>query len=380
MQQAVLELFPQVHATYEFTNRDKSMKFTPGIIRRLREEINSICDLSLSKDEYDYLKSLRFIKPSYLEYIKNFRFNEDDVAIGLNEENNLILNISGLWHKTILWEVPLMAIISQLYFEEIDNEWSYEGQVELAKNKASTLSKYSCMFADFGTRRRRSYDTQDIVIQNLKKGGAFIGTSNVHFAMKHNIKCIGTMAHEWIMGNSVLTSLRHANKFALHNWIKVYGSDLGIALTDTYGTNSFFEDFDLQLAKTFDGVRHDSGNPYQFVDEVIEHYEVMRIDPRSKAIVFSDGLDVNTAIDLNSYCGNRIKCSFGIGTHFTNDYKKSNGNKSKPLNIVIKLKTCDHIPVVKLSDAPSKATGDTDAIRVANWTFFNKPLDKKDLE
>jgi len=373
-QQAVLERFPDVDVEYVFSNRDLNMTFTVEAAGEIQRRINAMAALQLSPLEYEYVNGLRFIKPMYAEYLRNYRFDPNEVHMELNTKGELFLSIKGKWHSTILWEVPLMAVISEVYFEMVDTDWSYEGQVVQAKKKADSLSEV-CKFADFGTRRRRSYISQDIVVRTMSQTQGFVGTSNVHFAMKYRVTPIGTVAHEWFMGVSALRGLRHSNHNALYEWVKVYEADLGVALTDTYGTEAFFGDFDLKLAKTFDGVRHDSGDPQEFVDKVIAHYKKLNIDPTTKTIVFSDGLDVKTAQFLAGYCSGRIRCSFGIGTFLTNDYQNSNGEKSKPLNMVIKLRRCDDIEVVKLSDNPAKAIGDSDAIRVAKWTFFNQPLD-----
>jgi len=180
------------------------------------------------------------------------------------------------------------------------------------------------------------------------------------------VKPIGTMAHEWIMGVSALEGLRHANRFALHKWKDVYKADLGIALTDTFGSDAFWEDFDLELAKVYDGVRHDSGDPLIFGEMAIKHYESLGIDPKSKTIVFSDGLNVDKALEIQKFFEGRIKTSYGIGTHFTNDFE------TPALSMVIKLRSIDGIPVVKLSDESGKETGDERALEIANWTFGRK--------
>jgi nicotinate phosphoribosyltransferase len=199
------------------------------------------------------------------------------------------------------------------------------------------------------------------------------GTSNVYFAKKYGMKAIGTVGHEWIMGTSALVGLRYANRFAFENWVEVYNGDLGIALTDTFGSDAFFKDMDLKLSKIYDGVRHDSGDPYVFVDTVTEHYKRMGIDPMKKVIVFSDALDADTAIRLKRYCEGKINCSFGIGTSLTNN--SDFFRQSPPLNMVIKLHSINEIPVVKLSDSPEKETGEKDALRVANYIFGRKGLD-----
>ena len=190
------------------------------------------------------------------------------------------------------------------------------------------------------------------------------------FAMKYGLRPIGTMAHEWLMGMTVLEGLRNCNYYSLQNWVRVYNADLGIALTDTYGTPAFFKNFNVRLAKLYDGVRHDSGDAYKFTDAVVAHYKNLGIDPMSKIIVFSDGLNVAEAAKIKKYCEGKIKCSFGIGTSLTNDFEGS-----KALNMVIKLWSCDGVPVVKLSDSPGKVMGDPDAVRVAQWMFRGAALD-----
>jgi nicotinate phosphoribosyltransferase len=378
MQQAVLELFPDVKVSYRFKNRGKQ-RFTPEFLQLLRQEIQKMSQLSLSIEEYSWLKAnIPFFKPSYLEYLKNYRYDPNEVTCFLNEEKDLELSINGKWHSTIMWEVPLMALISELYFKNIDTEWNHsdiEAEVR-AGDKMRKLAKAGATFADFGTRRRRSSFVQTSVVGVMKRIQArmdypcFAGTSNVYFAMKYGVKPIGTMAHEWIMGMSVVEGLRHANFHALQNWVRVYNSDLGIALTDTFGSDAFFDNFNKRLSKLYDGVRHDSGCPFEFADKVIVHYERMGIDPMSKTIVFSDGLNTDKAIEIKKYCEDKIKCSFGIGTHLTNDFENS-----PALNMVIKLWSVNDVPVVKLSDVDGKIMGDVDAVRVAEWTFRDKPLD-----
>lgn len=381
MQQAVLELFPNVDVTYRFKNRGKH-RFTKDFLSILRESIQQMANLSLYDSEYLWLKEkIPFLKPWYLEYLKNYRFNPSQISTYLDrEDDNLELSISGKWHSTILWEVPLMALISEIYFKEVDTNWEEDAEsIELnARQKIEEMYMNKCLFSEFGTRRRRRYNVQDIVnnvftkFQKEHQHPCFVGTSNVHLAMKYGIKAIGTMAHEWIMAMSVIESLRHANFYALKNWEKVYNADLGIALTDTFGTDSFFENFNKRHSKTYDGVRHDSGCPFDFTDKTITHYKNLGINPLSKFIIFSDSLNVNKAINIKKYCEDKINCSFGIGTHFTNDFQNS-----PALNMVIKLWSVYGVPVVKLGDGDGKEMGDKDAVRVAKWTMFGTPLDEQ---
>jgi nicotinate phosphoribosyltransferase len=372
MQQAVLELFPNSNVEYRFKNRGKH-RFTPAFLAELKRQIQLMSTISLTDKEYLWIKeNIPFFTPAYLEYLKNYRFDPSEIQVSLGEDNDLVIDIGGSWHSTILWEVPLMAMISELYFKMIDTEWdgSLDHVYAKAHAKHAMMRREYASFAEFGTRRRRSYAIQDKVIQAFQTYSGFNGTSNVHFAMKYNLKPIGTMAHEWIMGVSALEGLRHANFHALQNWVRVYNADLGIALTDTFGTPAFFKNFNMRLAKLYDGVRHDSGNPLTFADSVIEHYKSLGINPMSKVIVFSDGLDVKKCLEIAVYCQGRIRFSFGIGTHFTNDFEGS-----PALNMVIKIWKCDGVYVVKLGDGTGKTMGNGDAVRVAQWTFNDTPLD-----
>jgi len=377
MQNTVLELYPDVRVSYKFKNRG-SHRFNQEFLDELRRQIYYMDDVHLTNDEYIWLKeNIPYLKRGYLAYLKNYKFDPNCVTISLDAENNLQLDVQGLWRNTILFEVPLMAIISEIYFKLIDTDWNMDGQEEKAYNKIIKLSSEECDFADFGSRRRRNFKTQNLVLKTFKNIDSvyFKGTSNLYFAKKYGIKAIGTVSHEFIMAISVLESLRHANYYALKKWEEVYQGNLGIALTDTFGTNSFLNDFNLELSKLYSGTRQDSGNPFIFTDKIVAHYKKFNINPMSKFIIFSDGLDVEKAIKIKKYCENKIQCSFGIGTHFSGDF----GEQSPPLNMVIKLSSVEqngvYIPVVKLSDSPTKNMGDKDALRVAHWVFNNEPLD-----
>lgn len=368
-QQAVLELYPEAQVEYRFKNRGDH-RFNEDFLVILRNEINNMMHLNLSSEEVNYMNSLKFFKPSYISYLKGFKFNPEQVEINLDSDNDLQLTIKGPWHSTILWEVPLMALISELYFK-LNDKWDEKQIVPLeafrirTKEKAIKLSEENVAFADFGTRRRRSKLAQKIAIEELLKANSFVGTSNVNFAMKMGLKPIGTVAHEFTCGIAAIESINRANYVALNQWHKVYNGNLGIALTDTYGTEAFFKDFDLLLSKLYDGCRHDSGCPFKFGEKVINHYKNHKIDPMSKTIVFSDGLNTDKAIELKKYFDGRIKTSFGIGTHMTNDFP----GHEKPLNMVIKLWKANGNPVVKLSENPEKAMGEEKAIEMYRYVY-----------
>lgn len=369
MGKAVLAYRQNVPACYVFLNRRPEGKFNERFFAAFQRELEDIKRLALTSEEAEWLyKSHPFLGHQYVEWLMNYRFDPSEIDADI-VDGELYLQIDGPWERTIYWEVPLMSIISELFFEHCDTGWTSNGYEQRTKEKAEALT--GIPYADFGTRRRRSFDTQDLVVRTFAQHGSnFVGTSNVHLAHKHNVKAIGTMAHEWIMGISALEGLRHANRHALKIWSKVFNGDLGIALTDTFGTKLFWEDFDPYLSRLFDGVRHDSGDPMQFAESAIKHYKDNGIDPNTKTIVFSDGLNTERAIQLWKELEGKIRRSFGIGTHFTNDIPES-----KALNMVIKLWSCDNIPVVKLSDVKTKQIGNFDALRVANWTFSGKSLD-----
>ena len=373
MMQAVISLFPKEIVRYKFINRGKT-HFPDGFADELRKDIDTLA-LITSGDfsGKDYLKRIRFLSPFYIDYICGYKFDPKEVKI-TQTGGDVDIIVEGYWFRTILWEVPLLAMISETYYRMTGMNWSEWGRMrtelsEINKKKGKDFKTFGIHFADFGTRRRFSHDNQDNVIWDLMEsaGDNFVGTSNVYFALTHNTKAIGTMAHEWIMFHGAKYGFHEANKLALQNWVKVYGGDLGIALSDTYTTDSFFNSFDTLFAKTFDGVRHDSGDPIKFGERVIEHYKKLGIDDtviKSKTIVFSDALDFDKVLKIENCFRGRINTSYGIGTWFTNDIPGV-----KPLNIVIKMDSVliddEWVPCVKLSDEPGKYTGDKDTIELA---------------
>lgn len=367
-----LELFPNVNVQYKFKNRGKQ-RFNKDFLEELQKQINCMKNLSLTKDEYNWMKeNIPYLKSYFCDYLYNYRFNPENVNLSLTEDNNLDLSIEGKWIDTILWEVPLLALISELYFKIIDTNWDNYLQDEKSCEKYITLSQNNCNFSEFGTRRRRSFENQENVINNFvecKKyyqNKVFKGTSNVFLAKKYNLTPIGTYAHEACQAMSALESLNHANYFMMQNWTKVFNVDLGIALTDTYTTDLFLKDFNKRFCTLFQGVRQDSGNVYEFTDKIIKHYKKMGIDPMTKKIIFSDNLNTEKCVKIAKYCENKIQCFFGIGTNFTNDFFDS-----PALNMVIKLHSCNNFPVVKISDDEGKETGDIEAIKNMKWIIKN---------
>lgn len=385
MQQAVLSLYPDVSVSYVFKNRSPDkFQFSQVYLLELQSRINNLSLLSLSDPEFNHLKSTcPFFSFDYLEYLKNFKFNPKLVSLSLID-SQIILTVNGLWHETILFEVPLLSLISSTYFDIIDQDWNKDLnlQYENAYQKAIKLIENQVFFSEFGTRRRRNAETQDIVVRAISKASSdskkstLIGTSNVYLAMKYNLDCSGTLAHEWIMGISELfgpNGLKNANKNAMDQWLKVYPPENGyfqVVLSDTFTTKAFLKDFSTHYANIFT-LRQDSGDPFEFIDWVLDHYTSLNIPVKGKGILFSDSLDVDKAIKIKAKCNEfGIIAKFGIGTHFTNDFMKIDGSKSKAMDIVIKLGTVDNKFVVKLSDNPQgKSQGDPNAVARAKQVF-----------
>jgi len=374
MQQAVVELFQRNYVKYNFIMRGVTI-FPDGFDVKLRQELKKMENLYLKPEEAVFL-SLRcgsFLKPTYIDFLKSYRYDSSEIGI-IQENGKLTLTITGYWYRTILWEVPLMALISELYFQMTGEKINSESERKTNNlDKGNKFHIHGMKVADFGTRRRYSYDNQLEVIKDLQScfdnGNPFlVGTSNVHIAMKCGLTPIGTHAHEWFMFHAVEYGYTRANYRALENWVKVYEGDLGIALSDTFTTDVFFRVFDKKFAKLFDGVRHDSGDAFQFADKVVSHYKSLGINPNSKTIVFSDGLTTDLAVKLHKYCKEiGVMCSFGIGTNLTNDVGV------KALNMVIKIvqvKVGDiWVDTVKLSDNPIKHTGTNDEIKLCKDTL-----------
>lgn len=369
MQQAVLDHFPDAIAEGEYTDRRKTIH-TMKFLRRLKDNIEAMEDCRLNPSEALWLsKNCPYLTDDYIAYLAKFRFDPGQLEIDLDKDGHLVLRVlPTLWAQMILWEVPLLATVSETYFQVDNKSWTMDGQNARSVVKIHRLAK--CSFADFGTRRRRNFEVQDDFVNNAANQPGFVGTSNVFLARRYDCKPIGTMAHEWIMGTSAIDGLPKANYHALRRWAQTYRGDLGIALPDTYGMKAFYKDFDGELARLFDGVRWDSGSPYVFGEELIKHYQSLRINPLHKMAVFTNSLDTTEVIAIHKHFEGRIGVSAGIGTHFTNDF-----DNSPAMNIVFKLSKLNGVPLVKLSEDSSKAIGDKDALRVARWTFHGTPLD-----
>lgn len=359
MQQAVYSLYPDALTEYELTNRGDTL-FPKGFAKILGEKIKEMAEMALTPEELAWLeKTCPYFTSDYLAYLSSYRYDPDQVLL-TQKQGQLDVKIKGPWSDTILWEVPLMALICETYFAMTAPETlSRKAIRERNQDKAKKLADAGVFFVDFGTRRRYSATNHDHLIADILSfdGHTLAGTSNVHLAYKYNILPIGTLAHEWVMFHSALNDYTFANASAMDAWTKVYPEVLGIALTDTFTTDLFLKAFNRKRAGQFTGVRQDSGDPIEFTRKLVRHYKDKGIEPSSKSIVFSDGLDPDKAIEIHKFCKGKVKDAYGIGTNLTNDVGAT------PLNIVIKLsrtKPKEGQPwksTVKLSDDPGKHTG-----------------------
>lgn len=353
MMQVIHHFFPHASAEYAFKCRNKGVNLAQ-YKDQIEKEVDALCKLRFTEFELKYISSLDYIKPDFVQYLRLFQLNRDFITFS-TDGPDLICRIKGPLFHTMAFEIYILAIVNEIYFRnEVAVPNCSEGERRLAAKIESVRShpdSEGFRFSDFGTRRRFSREWQEHVVKTLKSElpANFTGTSNVYLAMTHDLTPIGTMAHEYLQACQQLgVRLVDSQKFALETWVKEYRGRLGIALTDVVGMDAFLRDFDLYFAKLFDGLRHDSGDPYVWARKAINHYRNLRIDPKTKTLVFSDGLDFPKALDLYDTFRHDASLAFGIGTSLTNDLGYT------PLQIVIKLVKCNDMPVAKVSDSPGK--------------------------
>jgi nicotinate phosphoribosyltransferase len=359
MMQVVLHHFPAAQVEYRFKCRTPNINLLP-FADKIREEIKALCKLRFTSEELDYLGSLRFIKSDFIDFLELFHLPEKCIQVAEGElPGEISIVVKGSWLHTILFEIPVLAIVNEVYFSSESNRPVLdEGRrrlTEKIKLVVDAPDLASFRVAEYGTRRRFSSIWHEEVVSTLIKtmGRHFAGTSNVFLAKRHNVTPLGTMGHEYLQACQALgPRLRDSQVFALEVWAKEYRGDLGIALSDIYGLDAFLRDFDMYFCKLFDGVRHDSGDPFIWGERMIEHYQLNRVLPRSKTLVFSDALTFPLAIEIAQRFSGRCHLSFGIGTNLTNDLGL------EPLQIVMKMVRCNDQPVAKVSDAPEKTMCD----------------------
>ncbi len=374
MMQVVLHQFPGAQVEYRFKCRNLDIDPQSGRAGRqlaahvseIRDEIRHLCSLHFQDAELAYLRSMRFIKSDFVDFLGLFKLNEQCVTVSALPSGDIDILIKGPWLHTILFEIPVLAIVNEVFFRNTQPlpdllEGRRRLDVKIGQLQAEGLSDLK--IADYGTRRRFSKAWHEEVLRVLAArlgsgqssgemsvaGGQLAGTSNVLYAMKLGLVPLGTMAHEYLQACQALgPRLRDSQTYAFESWAKEYRGDLGIALSDVYGMSAFLRDFDPYFCKLFDGARHDSGDPFEWGEKMLSHYIRNRVDPRTKILIFSDGLTVTRTIELYQRFKGRCQLAFGIGTHLTNDLGY------EPLQIVIKMVRCNGQPVAKLSDTPSK--------------------------
>jgi len=355
MDQVIFHRHTDLCGEYYFRCRNEGVVFTPEMLEEINEQIDHLCTLRFRKEELEYLRSIRFIKNDYVEFLRLWHPIRDYVETGLTETGELQIVVRGPLFSAMQFEIFLLEIVNEVYFRM---KYDYDTLLASAREKldakiaAFREGKYTFPFAEFGARRRLSLEWEDEMVRRFaKETKNCVGTSNVYLAMKHSLTPIGTYAHEYVQMYQGIDSipLAYTNHYALEDWYNEYKGDNGTALTDTLTTDLFLLDFNRSMVNNFTGVRHDSGDPFEWGEKLIAHYRHYGADPKTKTLLFSDGLDFDRAQELYDAFKGRTKVSFGIGTFCSND------TCEKPLNIVIKLQTVNGRPVAKLSDSPGKA-------------------------
>jgi nicotinate phosphoribosyltransferase len=355
MMQVVLHHFPGAQVEYKFRCRTPGVNLRP-YLEEMKAEFEDLCALRFRDDELEYLRALRFMKSDFVDFLGLFHFNGKYLSAVHGEgPGEIDITIRGPWLHTILYEIPVLAIVSEVYFRRTqpranldEGRRRLQAKIELVRHVEPELD---FKISDFGTRRRFAAAWQEEVLQTLKREvpDYLAGTSNVWFAKRNNLTPLGTLGHEYMQACQALgPRLRDSQVYAFDKWAQEYRGDLGIAISDTYGVDAFLRDFDMYFCKLFDGARHDSGDPFDWGEKMIAHYRKNRVDPRTKTLIFSDQLSFPLAIEIARRFHGRARTSFGIGTNLTNDLGY------EPINIVLKMTECNGQPVAKVSDAPGK--------------------------
>ncbi len=359
MGQVIYHQFSDYKTTWTFKCRNEFVHFTPEMVEEIKRQIKLYCELRFKEEELEYLNNIKWIKGSYVDFLRLWKPRFEDFSFGTDAPCGLTVETAGTWLNTSMYEIPTLAIINEVYFR-LGNDYDkllesfkerLDAKVEGLKNGTFSLGPFS----EFGLRRRLSAEAQEMAVKRLSTEkfaeSTFIGTSNVYLAKKFGLVAVGTMAHEWIMcvgqGNHKHNPA-YSNWYALDAWVKEYGILNGTALTDAITTDCFLRDFKLTYATLFSGVRHDSGDPFEWGEKMIAHYKELGIDPLTKTLLFSDSLDFERADKLYRYFKGKAKVAFGIGTYIAND------TDEEALNIVMKTTFCNGMDVAKLSDTEGK--------------------------
>ena len=362
MTQAIYHQFPTYKTTWTFKCRNKGVKFTKEMVKEIKEQIKAYCELRYTEDELEYLDNIKWIKGSYVDFLRLWRPRYEDFRISRRARCGLAIETRGTWLNTSMYEIPTLAIVNEVYFRmayDYDKLFaSFKARLDEKFDKVKNNVYYLGAFSEFGLRRRLSAEAQELAVEKFShlndtqhSASKFVGTSNVYLAKKYGVTPVGTMAHEWIMcvgqGNHKHNPA-YSNYYALKAWVEEYGTLNGTALTDTITTDCFLKDFDLTFATLFSGVRHDSGDPIEWGEKIIKHYESLDIDPTTKTLLFSDSLNFEKADAIFRHFRGRAKVAFGIGTYLAND------TDVPALNIVMKTTMCNGQDVAKISDVEGK--------------------------
>ena len=363
-----IKLYPDAEGTFSFTDRNK-IEHTEDFVTNLKLKLAELSGLSFSFSEKQWcVEHIPYIPEVYWEWLRWFKFDLEKIIIWLDEEKHLHIEVTDKLYKVTLYEVPILAIVSELY-SRIQGTVNVSEAIDKLDKKINIANEHGLKFSEFGTRRRYSAALHDLIVQRLKEKCPIncVGTSNVYFAMKYNMTPIGTFPHEWIMFHGAIWGYQEANYLGMRDWVRTYDGNLGIFLMDTYTSKVGLKNMSLKFAKLFDGVRQDSGDEYKIGNEVIARYKELGIDPTTKTIVFSNALDFNRYLDIHNYFTGRIRISAGIGTNLTND------TEFKPANIVMKLSKCrinknqEWRKCIKISDDLGKHLGDDKEFEIAKY-------------
>lgn len=362
MGQAIMIKHPEYMTTWSFKCRNKDVKFTPEMVEEIKDQIKTYCELRFTEDELEYLNNIPWFRGSYINFLRLWQPRYEDFEITSNSDCGLSIETKGTWLNTSMYEIPTLAIVNEVYFRMAYDYGklfeSFKKRLDEKYEKLHSSKWYLGVFSEFGLRRRLSAEAQELAIEKFSHlndtmhcSSKFIGTSNVYLAKKYGLTPVGTMAHEWIMcvgQGDHSHNPAYSNRFALNDWVDVYGIKNGIALTDTITTDCFLRDFDDRFATLFSGVRHDSGDPIEWGEKMIKHYEKLGINPKTKTLLFSDSLNFEKADAIWRHFHDRINVAFGIGTYIAND------TDVPALNIVMKTTACNGMDVAKVSDTPGK--------------------------
>ncbi|MBQ9532944.1 MAG: nicotinate phosphoribosyltransferase [Prevotella sp.] len=337
----VLQTYPRAEVEYTFFDRNHT-RYPEGFAALLQEQVDGMKDVVITEEEIAFMERKMYYLPLwYFTFLRGYRFNPAEVTIHQDAEGYLSISVQGKWHSAIMWEMPILSTVSELMHELRGDLARYDADLERqrAADKTRQILQGGLVLGDMGTRRRLSFDHQDMVIRTMKDvslqtqaPGRFTGTSNVWFAMKYDLTPIGTMSHQLISFEENVSGIFECNFNVMKKFSDVYDGDNGIYLYDCFGDRVFFSNLSKRMAMMFSGLRVDSGQEEEQTERIIEKYKSLGINPQSKQVVYSNGLNIDRAIEIHRYVDGRVQDSYGMGTFLTCDV-----TGCEPMNIVVKL-------------------------------------------